>query len=132
MIDDASNQLSKFRTKNADSQIKFKTTMLKSSLCDYSDAYIFVKRKIKITGEGADAEARQAHERDKDVAFKNCAPFTNCISEINNTQVDNAKDIDIVMPMYNLIECRDNYAKTSGSLWQYYRDESNDNLADSK
>ena len=78
--------------------------MLKSSLCDYSDAYIFVKGKITITGEGADAAARQADERDKGMAFRNCAPFTDYISEINNTQVDNAKDIDIVMPMYNLIE----------------------------
>ena len=54
--------------------------------------------------------------------LKNCAPFTNCISEVNNTQVDNAKDIHIVMPMYNLIEYNDNYAKTSGSLWQYCLD----------
>ena len=74
----------------------------------------------------------QADERDKGVIFKNCAPFTNCISEINNTQIDNAKDIDIVMPMYNLIEYSDNYAKTTGSLWQYYRDEPNNNLADSE
>ena len=64
--------------------------------------------------------------------FKNCAPFINCISEINNNQVDNAKDSDIVMPMYNLIEYSNNYAKTTGSLWQYYRDEPNDNLADSE
>ena len=106
--------------------------MLKSSLCDYSDAYILVKRKITITGAGDDAAARQADERDKDVAFKNCAPFTNCISGIDNTQIDNAKDIDIVMPMYNLIEYSDNYSKTSGRLWQYYRDETNDNLADSE
>ena len=123
--DNKSNQPSKFRTKNwieindesrgkynVNSQIKFKTTMLKSSLCDYSDAYILVKGTITIEGAGADAAARQADERDKDVIFKNCAPFTNCISEINNTQVDNAKDIDIVMPMYNLIEYSDNYAKT--------------------
>ena len=100
-------------TYNVNSQIKFKTTMLKSSLCDYSDAYILVKRKITITGAGDDAAARQADERDKDVAFKNCAPFTNCISGIDNTQIDNAKDIDIVMPMYNLIEYSDNYSKTS-------------------
>ena len=66
------------------------------------------------------------------MAFKNCSPFTNCISEINTTQVDNAKDIDIVMPMYNLIEYSENYAKTTGSLWQYFRDEPNDNLADSE
>ena len=84
--------------------------MLKSSLCDYSDAYILVKGSITIDGAEADATARQADERDKGVAFKNCAPFTNCISEINNTQIDNAKDIDIVMPMYNLIEYSDNYA----------------------
>ena len=115
LIDDTSNQPSKFRTKNlveindeskgtynVNSQIKFKTTMLKSSLCDYSDAYILVKGTTTINGRGADAAARQADERDKGVAFKNCAPFTNCVSEINNTQVDNAKDIDIVMPMYNL------------------------------
>ena len=140
--DNKSNQPSQFRTKNwveindesrgtynVNSQIKFKTTMLKSSLCDYSDAYILVKGTITITGTGADAAARQADERDKEVVFKNCAPFTNCISEINNTQVDNAKDIDILMPMYNLIEYSDNYAK---SLWQYYRDEPNNNLADSE
>ena len=145
LIDGTSNQPSKFRTNNwveindesrraynVNSQIKFKTTMLKSSLCDYSDAYILVKGTITINGIGADAAARQADEREKGVAFKNCAPFTNCISEIKNTQVDNAKDIDIVMPMYNLIEYSDNYAKTTGSLWQYFRDERNDDLRNSK
>ena len=107
--------------------------MLKSSLCDYNDAYILVKGTITIIGRGADAAARQADERDKGVSFKNCAPFINCISEINNTQIDNAKDIDIVMPMYNLIEYSDNYAKTSGRLWQYFRDEPDDNnIEDSK
>ena len=64
--------------------------------------------------------------------FKNCAPFINCKSEISNTEIDNAKDIDIVMPMYNLIKYSDNYSKTSGSLWQYYKDEPNDNVTDSK
>ena len=140
LIDDASNHPSKFRTRNwveindesrgaynVNSQIKFKTTMLKSSLCDYSDAYILVKETITIAGEGADAAARHADERDKGVAIKNCAPFINCISVINNTQVDNAKGLDIVMPMYNLIEYSDNYAKASGSLWQYFRDEPDDN-----
>ena len=117
---------------NANSQIKFKTTMLKSSLCDYSDAYVLLKGTITIERAVADTAARQADERDKGVIFKNCAPFTNCISEVNNTQVDNAKDIDIVMTMYNLIEYSDNYAKTSGSLWKYYRDEPNNNLADSE
>ena len=84
--------------------------MLKYSLCDYRDAYLLVKGKITITGAGDDEVARQADERDKDVAFKNCTPFTNCISEINNTQVENAKDIDIVRPIYNLIEYGNNYA----------------------
>ena len=126
MLDDnKSNKPFKFRTKNlveindesrgtynVNSQIKFKTTMLKFSFCDYSDAYILVKGTITIAGAGDDAAARQADERDKGVIFKNFAPFTNFISEINNTQVDNAKDIDTVMPVYNLIEYSDNYVKT--------------------
>ena len=82
--------------------------MLKSSLCDYSDAYILLKGRITVTGVGDDAAARQADERNKGVMFKNSAPFTNCKSEINNTEIENAKDIDIVMPMYNLIEYSDN------------------------
>ena len=117
---------------NVNSQIKFKTTMLRSSLSDYRDAYILVKGKITITGEGTDAAATEADKRDKGAAFKNCAPSTNCISEINNTQIHNPKDIDIVMPVHNLIEYSDKYSKTSGSLWQYYRDGPNDNLADSE
>ena len=96
MIDDASNQPSKFRTKNwveindesrrtynVNSQIKFKTTILKSSLCDYSDAYILVKGTITVDNTAA-ADA-DANDTNKKVIFKNCAPFTNCISEINNT-----------------------------------------------
>ena len=106
--------------------------MLKSSLGDFSDAYILVKGTITINGAGADGATTQADERNKGVAFKNCAPFTNCISEINNTQVDNANDIDIVMHMYNLIEYSDNYAKPTGSLWQYFRDEPDDNIEDSE
>ena len=99
LIDGASNQPSKLRTKNwieindesratynVNNQIKFKTTVLKPSLCNYSDAHILVKGKITITRAGDDAAARQADERDKGVAFKNCAPFTNCIREISNTQ----------------------------------------------
>ena len=133
LIDEASNHPSKFRTRNwveindesrgaynVNSQIKFKTTMLKSSLCDYSDAYILVKGTISVNNTAAAGAA--VNNDDRKVIFKNCAPFTNCISEINNTQVDNAKDIDIVMPMYNLIEYSDNYAKTSESLWQYCKD----------
>ena len=134
LIDDNTlNQPSKFRTRNwieindgsrgtynVNSQIKFKTTMLKSSLCDYSDAYILVKGTISVNNSAAAGAA--ANNTNKKVIFKNCAPFTNCISEINNMQIDNAKDIDIVMPMYNLIEYSDNYTKTSGSLWQYCKD----------
>ena len=91
-----------------------------------------MKGTITITDEGADAAAERADERDKGVTFKNCAPFTKCISRINNTDIDNAHDIDIVMPMYNLIEYSDNYSKTSGSLWQYYKDDPNNNLTDSE
>ena len=106
--------------------------MLRSNLCDYADSYILVKGTITITGAGYDAAARRADERNKGVTFKNCAPFTNCISRINNTDIDNAHDIDIIMPMYNLIEYSDNYSRTSGSLWQYYKDDPNDNLTDSE
>ena len=140
LLNNELDQPSKFRTRNwieindksrgncANGDIKFKTTILRSNLCDYADSYILVKGTITITGEGADAAAERADERDKGVTFKNCAPFTKCISRINNTDIDNAHDIDIVMPMYNLIEYSDNYSKTSGSLWQYYKDDPNDNL----
>ena len=94
--------------------------MLKSSLCDYCDACILVKGTISVNNTAAEGAA--VNNNDKNVIFKKCAPFTNCINEINNTQIGNAKDIDIVMPMYNLIEYSDNYAKTTGSLWQYCKD----------
>ena len=144
LLESKSDNLSKFRTRNwveindesrgnyANSDIRFKTTILRSNSCDYADSYILVQGTITITGAGVDAAARQAEERDKGVTFKNCAPFTKCISRINNTDIDNAHDIDIAMPMYNLIEYSDNNSKTSGSLWQYHRDDLNDNLADSK
>ena len=79
--------------------IKFKTKMLRSNLCDYADAYILARETITITGEGDDAAARQADKRDKGVIFKNCAPFIECISRINNAGIVNAKDIDNVIPM---------------------------------
>ena len=75
-----------------------------------------------ITVNNTAAAGAAANNANKKVIFKNCAPFTNCISEINNMQVDNAKDTDIVMSMYNLIEYSDNYSRTSGSLWQYCKD----------
>ena len=70
--------------------------------------------------------------KQQSVIFKNYASLTNCKSEINNTEIDNAKDIDMVKPMYNSIEKSDNYWETSGGLWQYYKDEPDDNLADSE
>ena len=87
--------------------------MLRPNLCDYADSYIFAKGTTTITGAGDDAAAKRADERNKGVTFKNCAPFTKCISRINKTDIDNAHDIDIVMPMYNLLEYSDNYSKTS-------------------
>ena len=79
--------------------------MLKSSLFDYSDAYILVKRTITVNNTAAaDADANNANKK---VIFKNCVPFTDCKSEINNVEIDNAKDIDIIMLMYTLIEYSD-------------------------
>ena len=97
-------------------QINLKTSMLRSTLCDYSNAYILVKGNISVNNTAA--AYADANNANKKVIFKNCASFTNCISKINNTQVDNA----IVIPMYNLIEYSDKYSKTSGSLWQYCKD----------
>ena len=97
---------------NVNKEITIKTSMLKSDLCDYSNAYIVVKGTITIVRpNGA--------KRNKEVIFKNNAPFINCISKINGVKIDNAKDVDVVMPMYNLLEYRKNYKKTTGSLWNY-------------
>ena len=96
--------------------------MLRSHLCDYSDAYIVVKGTITIVRpNGA--------KRNKEVTFKNNAPFINCISKINGVKIDNAEDLDVVMPMYNLCKYSKNYRKTAGSLWNYYRDEPNNPLS---
>ena len=119
-------------TYNTNSQIKFKTSKLRWSLCDYSNAYILVSWTITIAGAGIDDVVRQLDERNKEVIFKNCVSFTNCISEINSNQIDNAKYLDVVMPMHNLIEYNDCYSKTSGSLWRYYRDDPNDNITRSQ
>ena len=93
-------------------------------------AYILVSGAITVKGEGADDAAKVADERNKEVTSKNCALFTDCISKI--TQIENAKYIDVLMPMYNLIEYSDNYSKTSGSLWQYCRDKPSKQLVNSK
>ena len=126
LLENTPNQPTKFRKKNwveinddahgkynTNSQIKFKTSMFKSSLCDYSDTYI---KELK--------QSHQYHYQQetqiimiKEVVFKNCVPFIDCTSEISKSQIDNAKNIDVIMPMYNLIEYSDNYSKTSGSLW---------------
>ena len=133
LLDNASNQRSKFRTKtwvgindesrgtySVNRQINFKTSMLRPSLCDYRDACILVKENISVNNTAAaDADASITGKK---VIFKNFAPFTDCISKINNTKLDNAKDIDIVMAMYKLIEHSNNYSKTSRSLWQYCKD----------
>ena len=129
LLNDESNKPPKFRRKNwveinyesrgeysSDKLIRFKTAMLRSSFCDYSDAYIHVKGNITVNNTAA--EGVDANNTNKKVIFKNCAPFTNYISKINNTKMDDAKYADIVMPMNNLIEYNDNYSKTSGSLCQ--------------
>ena len=113
LLNDESNKPSKFRTKNwveinddvrgvysPNKQIRFKTSMLRSSLCDYSDAYILVKGNITVNNTAA--AGADANNTNKKVIFKNYAPFTNCISKVNNTQIDNTEYIVIVMPMYNL------------------------------
>ena len=133
LLDDKPSQSSKFKTKNwveindesrgtysENNQIGFQTSMLRSSLCDYSDSYILVKGTVTIENEVAEGAANNASN--KKVIFRNSAPFTNCISRINNTEVDDAHDVDVVMPTYNLIKYSDNYLKTSGILWQYCRD----------
>ena len=87
--------------------------MLRSSLCNYNDAYVLVIATITLPNTAA---AGAAANNRRNIIIKNCAPFTDCISETNNTQTNNAKDIDISMSMYNLIEYSDNYSKTTGSL----------------
>ena len=127
LLRDADNESSKFATKkwyvindqnNTDyvedsTTVKFGTKVSKSNLRDYSDAYIFATGNI--TAANGDVNTR--------VAFQNCAPFTKCITHINNEHVDNADNFDIIMSMYNLIEYSDNYSDTSEHLWQFKRDE---------
>ena len=126
LLHDSNNENSKFVTKkwyvidseskgvySHEDEIKFLTSSLESSLCDFSDAYILVTGNITATPNNAATQ----------VIFKNCAPFKDCRTEINDTFVDYADFINITMPMYNLIEYSDNYSDTSGSLWQFKRDE---------
>ena len=112
MLENTPNQPTKIRTKNwaevnddsqgkysTNSEIKFKTSLIRSSLCDYSDVCILVRGTIAITGAGPNNAAIRLDERNKGVTFKNCGIFTECISEINSTEIDNAKYVDVVMPM---------------------------------
>ena len=126
LLNNSENEYSNFATKKwyiIDSEskgnylhenpIRFLTNSLESSLCDYSDAYILVAGKITVTGG----------DNNTKVAFKNCAPYNKCRAEINETFVDEADIINILMPMYNLLEYSDNYSDTSESLWNFRRDE---------
>ena len=144
LLDDTTNQLSNFRTRNwvkiideskrkyDNSNIKFKTSMIRSNLWDYSNVYILVTGIITVPNIAAASAA--INNTNIKVMFKNCAPFTDCITEINNTKIDDAQDIDIVIPMYNVLEYSNVYLNISRSLWQYYRDkaalDANDNIID--
>ena len=90
--------------------------MLRSDLCDFSNAYIVVKGDITLEDDN------DTNKRNKNLAFKYNTLFINCISEINGIKIDKAEDLDVVMSMYNLLEYSENYRKTTGSLWNYYRD----------
>ena len=130
--DNESEQLSKFVTRqyvkvnslsntyNENKSIRFKTPMLRSNLCDYSDAYILVEGTITVTAAAGANNIRE--KRNKPLILKNNAPFVSCITRINGGLIEDADDLDIVMPMYNLLEYSKNYRKTIGSLYNYYRD----------
>ena len=110
---------------STDNEIRFLTRSIESSHCDYSDAYILVTGNITVTRTiaGNPVQRKQPLDAATQVVFKNCAPFEKCSTEIDGTLVDEADFINITMPMYNLIEYSDNYSDTSGSLWQFKRDE---------
>ena len=108
-------------TYNTNKQIRFKTSMLRSDLCDFSDACIVVKGIATVS-----ADERDRDEMNRQVILKNNAPFISCLSKINGILIENAEDLDIVIPMYDLLKYNKNYSKTSASLWNYYRDELTD------
>ena len=141
--DNESEKLSKFVTReyvkvnsssnayNENKTIRFKTPMLRSNLCDYSDAYVLVKGTITVTAPGANNNANNIRDkRNRPLILKNNAPFFSCITRINDELIEDADDLDIVMPMYNLLEYSKNYRKTIGSLYNYYRDELRDDADD--
>ena len=104
-------------------EIRIKTSMLRSDLCDFNNAYIVVKGGITLEGDN------DANKRNKNLSFKNNAPFINCISRINGVKTDNAEDLNVVVPMYNLLEYSKNYRKATSSLWNYYKDEPSNPLS---
>ena len=141
--DNESEKLSKFVTReydrvnslsntyNENKSIRFKTPMLRSNLCDYSDAYILVKGTITVTAPGANNGANNIRDKkNRPLILKNNAPFVLCITRINGKLIEDADDLDIVMSMYNLLEYSKNYRKTIGSLYNYYRDELSDDADD--
>ena len=132
---------------NVNKEIRIKTSMLRSDLCDFSDAYIVVKGNIIVdkktftvndfnapNNTAANATATNtANDNafgEKKLVFKNSASFINCISKINGVQIDNAEDLDVVIPLYNLLEQSKNYRKTTDSVWDYYKDEPNSGADD--
>ena len=128
---------------NVNKELRIKTSMLRSDLCDFSGTYIVVKGNIFVTKKtfnaddtdepnntAANVTANNNVFDNKKLVFKNNALFINCISKINGAEIDNAEDLDVVMPMYNLLEHSKNYRKSTGSLWNYYRDEPNSNIGD--
>ena len=141
--DNESKQLSKFVTReyvgvsslsntyNENKSIRFKIPMLRSNLCDYSDAYILVKGTITVTAPGVNNNADNIRDkRNRPLILKNNAPFVSCITRINRELIEDADDLDIVIPIYNLLEYSKNYRKTIGSLYNYYRDELSDDADD--
>ena len=135
---------------NVNKEIRIKTSMLKSDLCDFHVTYVtyilvtgsitVIKKRFTATDferpNNTNVNATNTNNAndntfgEKKLVFKNNAPFINCISKINGIKTDNAEDLDVVMPMYNLLEYSKNYKKTTGSLWNYYRDEPNSSTAD--
>ena len=141
--DNKSKQLSKFvtikyvgvkslsNTYNENKSTRFKKPMLRSDLCDYSDAYILVKGTITVTAPGVNNNANNIRDkRNRPLILKNNAPFVSCITRINGELIEDADDLDLVMPIYNLLEYSKNYRKTLGSLYNYYRDELSDDADD--
>ena len=118
-------------TYNENKLIRFKTPMLRPNLRDYSDAYILVKGTITVTAPGVNNNANNIiDKRNRPLILKNNAPFVSCITRINGELIEDADDLDIVMSMYNLLEYSKNYRKTTGSLYNYYRDKLSDDADD--